>query len=247
VLNQILSVNKLNLRFPETNFHAVHDISFELYQGETLALVGQSGSGKTLTVLSILGLEPVNSYISGQILFKDTFLLNNSESLPSKNRKYPENIRGKHISLIPQDPLSALNPLMTIYQQLSEAYLIFNKKTSTQELEHLCISTLEQVGIADPTRCIKAYPHELSGGMRQRILIAMAIINNPDLIIADEPTTALDLTVQAIILELLKSLKRTMLFITHDMGVVAEVADRVIQMDSGKIVKSASVFDFSYN
>ncbi len=230
----LLEVLNLSISFPESNFIAVNKISFEIKPGEILALVGESGSGKSLTALSILGLQPFTAKLSGSIRFKDKNLLDTT---------YPTGIRGKEIALIPQDPLSSLNPMFTIADQLYEAVAVYHPELGKQELYHRSFNYLERVGIPDPDRCLKSYPHEISGGMRQRVMIAMAIINEPDLLIADEATTALDVTVQAVILELLKSLGKTILFITHDFGVVAEIADRVLVMKSGEIVECGSVYD----
>ncbi len=230
----LLEVIDLSISFPESHFTAVNKISFEINQGEILALVGESGSGKTLTALSILGLQPFTAKLSGSIKFKDKKLL---------DINYPTGIRGKEIALIPQDPLSALNPMFTIADQLYEAVQIYHPELTKEKLYQRSFSYLERVGIPDPDRTLKSYPHEISGGMRQRVMIAMAIINEPDLLIADEATTALDVTVQAVILELLKSLGKTILFITHDFGVVAEIADRVLVMRSGQIVEAGSVYD----
>lgn len=230
----LLSINKLKIEFPETNFIAVDEVSFEIQEGEILALVGESGSGKSLTALSILGLEPVAAKTSGKIIYAEKNLV---------QKPYPPAIRGKQISLIAQDPLSALNPMYSIYNQIAEAVLVYHPGLDTKQVYKRAFEYLERVGIPDPERCLAAYPHEISGGMRQRVMIAMAIINEPDLLIADEPTTALDVTVQAVILQLLKSLKKTILFITHDLGVVAEIADRVLVMKEGRIIESGTVFE----
>ena len=230
----LLEIEKLTISFPSSSFTAVKEISFQIQEGEILALVGESGSGKSLTALSILGLQPPSAKLTGSIKFKGQNLL---------SANYPNSIRGKEISLIPQDPLSSLNPMFTISNQLYEAIQIYHPHLTEPELYNQSFKYLERVGIPDPDRCLKSYPHEISGGMRQRVMIAMAIINEPDLLIADEATTALDVTVQAVILQLLKSLGKTILFITHDFGVVAEIADRVLVMKSGQIVESGSVYD----
>jgi peptide/nickel transport system ATP-binding protein len=241
-MGKLLEITNLSIKFPELNFTAVYDSNFSIYESEILALVGESGSGKSLTALSILGLEPQNSSIKGQINLKENSLLKEEAFINSDSRTYPKSIRGNLISYIPQDPLSSLNPMYTIFNQLNEAITVCFSNLSKEERYKRSLEALANVGIPDPARALKAYPHELSGGMRQRVMIAMAIINNPDLIIADEPTTALDVTVQANILELLKSLGKTILFITHDLGVVAEIADRVLVMERGKIVEQADVF-----
>lgn len=230
----LLQIKDLTISFPASGFVAVNQISFEIMPGEILALVGESGSGKSLTALSILGLQPHTAKLTGSIQFKDKKLLDTN---------YPNGIRGKEIAFIPQDPLSSLNPMFSIANQLYEAIQVYNPHAMQSQLYSKSFSYLERVGIPDPDRCLKSYPHEISGGMRQRVMIAMAIINDPDLLIADEATTALDVTVQAVILELLKSLGKTILFITHDFGVVAEIADRVLVMKSGQIVESGSVYD----
>lgn len=246
-MTKILEIENLSIKFPDLNFTAVKDSNFFINKGEILALVGESGSGKSLTALSIIGLEPKNSMIKGAIKFNNNFVLNTTEFIPAFKRKYQSDIRGVSISYIPQDPLSSLNPMYTIFNQLDEAIKVCDSNITREASWSRSLSALEEVGIADPNRCLKSYPHELSGGMRQRVMIAMAIINNPDLIIADEPTTALDVTVQANILELLKSLKKTLLFITHDLGVVAEIADRVVVMQEGLIVEENNVFDLYEN
>ncbi len=231
----MLELRNLNLCFPQTKFQALFDINFTISEGEILALVGESGSGKSLTALSILGLQPSTAKLSGDIILRNKNIVHDGRA-SLELRKY----RGKHIAYIPQDPLSSLNPVYSIADQLREAIEVHESGGFSRGR---VIAALEAVGISDPERCYSAYPHELSGGMRQRIMIAMAIINNPDLLIADEPTTALDVTVQAVILKLLKSLGKTILFITHDLGVVAEIADRVIVLQRGRIVESRSVYD----
>lgn len=243
----LLEIKNLELSFEgeikQNKFYALKGINFAINESEILALVGESGSGKTLTALSVLGLQPVTAKLSGEIIFKNINLLQASNNELRA-------IRGRYISLIPQDPLSALNPVYTIGSQLVEAVLAHNKNLNEEFKHHQVkkavksrsIDYLAKVGIPDPSRCFESYPHELSGGMRQRVMIAMAIINEPDLLIADEPTTALDVTVQAVILELLKSLKKTILFITHDLSVVAEIADRVIVMKEGQIVEQADIY-----
>ncbi len=266
----MLELKNLSLIFPETEFQALFDISFSIKQGEILALVGESGSGKSLTALSILGLQPPTARLSGDVVLsaakdpcaaaviaseakQSSTSLGIATATSSPRNDIAEKIvnagvaspalrkyRGKRIAYIPQDPLSSLNPVYTIGAQLREAIEVHDPLGFSYER---VIAALKAVGISDPDRCYSAYPHELSGGMRQRIMIAMAIINNPDLLIADEPTTALDVTVQAVILKLLKSLGKTILFITHDLGVVAEIADRVIVLQRGRIVEEKSVYD----
>lgn len=225
----MLEFTNFKLKFLHNDFFSVDINNLSIEAGEIFALLGKSGCGKTLTALSILGLEPSNTIIEGQVKFKD-------QVIRDRNQKYPNKLRGKAISFIPQDPLSALNPLMKIGDQLLEAIL-----SQTNSPKNLCLDLLTQVGIPDPELCFKSYPHELSGGMRQRVLIAMAIINKPDLIIADEPTTALDVTVQALILKLLSSLKQSILLISHDLGVVAEIADRFAIMEEGKIIQISEI------
>lgn len=227
----LLEIENLKLSFP-SGFVAVNEISFSMKEGEILALVGESGSGKSLSALSILGLEPNTAKVTGKISFK-------SKDLRKENM---QQIRGKQISLIPQDPMSSLNPVYTIGDQLIEALQVHNPQMTQKEMQAKCLDYLDKVGIADTSRCFDSYPHELSGGMRQRVMIAMAVLNEPDLIIADEPTTALDVTVQATILRLLKALNKSILFITHDLGVVAEIADRVLVMKNGKIIESNEIF-----
>ncbi len=216
---------------------AVDGVSFKVDKGEIVALVGESGSGKSVTALSIMGLirEP-GKIIEGEILF-------NQENLLQKKEKEKRHIRGNQISMVYQEPMSSLNPMICVGEQIAES-LIIHKKISRIEAKKQAITMMEQVGISDPEKRYKDYPSQFSGGMRQRIIIAMAISCMPQLVIADEPTTALDVTVQAEILDLLCSLMRqnqmSILLITHDLGVVAEMADRVCVMYCGKIMEQTS-------
>ncbi len=251
----LLSIKDLELSFPASQNHngssesikALKGVNIEIKEGEILALVGESGSGKTLSAHCVLQLQPVTAEIgSGEIRFKDKVLLKSQRGVTRINKVSEEEIRkirGKEIALIPQDPLSSLNPVYKIGDQLIEAIEIHNPRMSKDEMKTRAISYLGKVGIPSPESRFDSYPHEMSGGMRQRVMIAMAIINDPELLIADEPTTALDVTVQANILKLLKDLNKTILFITHDLAVVAEIADRVIVMKEGRIIEEANVSD----
>lgn len=223
---------------------AVDDISFDIKNGETLGIVGETGSGKSITALSILGLIPMppGKILSGNIYF-------NGRDLLELKQKYLKEYRGNRISMIFQDPMTSLNPVFTIGNQLMEAILAHQKMTKRQAYNK-ALELLEMVGISDVSKRMKNYPHEFSGGMRQRAMIAMAIANSPGLLIADEPTTALDVTIQAQILELIDSLKNktnsSVLLITHDLGIIAKYAERVLVMYAGKIVESASVDNIFY-
>ena len=218
---------------------AVDGVSYEVNPGETLAVVGESGSGKSVTALSILKLvpQPPGRIVEGRILFKgrDLVPLSNDEM---------RTIRGKEISMIFQEPMTALNPVYTCGEQIIEA-LVLHERLTRAEARKRAIEMLERVGIPAPEQRISQYPHQLSGGMRQRVMIAMALACRPAVLIADEPTTALDVTIQAQILELLKELQREMgmavILITHDLGVVAETADRVAVMYAGQVVEHADV------
>jgi oligopeptide/dipeptide ABC transporter ATP-binding protein len=217
---------------------AVDDVSFEIRAGETLGLVGESGSGKSVTALSIMRLvQPPGRIAGGQIRFKGRDLLTLSESDMRK-------VRGAEISLIFQEPMTALNPVFTIGDQIGEALLVHGR-TTRREARTRAIELLEAVRIPNAEARVGDYPHQLSGGMRQRVLIAMAIACKPSLVVADEPTTALDATIQAEILDLLREMKKTLnlslLLITHDLGVVAETADRVAIMYAGRIVEHGPV------
>ncbi|WP_236795538.1 ABC transporter ATP-binding protein [Amycolatopsis sp. GM8] len=216
----------------------VDGLSFEVRQGETLGIVGESGSGKSMTSLAILGLLPPTARVSGSIRFRGR------ELLPLSDREMRE-LRGNEISLVFQDALAALNPVMTVGDQLAEAVSVHHPKTSRDELHRRSIELLELVGIPSAETRIRQYPHEFSGGMRQRVDIAMAVANDPALLIADEPTTALDVTVQAQILDVLRTVQdrtgTTVMLVTHDLGVVAGTADRVLVMYAGNKVEEGPV------
>ncbi|MBX5464085.1 MAG: ABC transporter ATP-binding protein [Clostridia bacterium] len=220
---------------------AVDGVSFALGRGETLGIVGESGSGKSVTSLSIMRLipDPPGRIAGGQILFEGRDLLGLSEREMRK-------IRGNEISMIFQEPMTSLNPVFTVGRQIEESIRL-HQKVDARESRVRAIEMLRRVGIPSPEVRVDQYPHQMSGGMRQRVMIAMALACNPKLLIADEPTTALDVTIQAQILELIKQLKRefgtSVLLITHDMGVVADMCDRVIVMYAGKVVEEARVDD----
>jgi microcin C transport system ATP-binding protein len=234
----LLSVRDLSVDFRQGGgvTHAVRNVSFDIGERETVALVGESGSGKSVTALSVLKLLPYPSahHPSGSILFKGQELLHADE-------KTLRQVRGDRISMIFQEPMSSLNPLHRVETQIGEI-LEVHRGMSGQAARKRTLELLDQVGIRDPEERLASFPHQLSGGQRQRVMIAMSLANEPDLLIADEPTTALDVTVQAQILELLAELKRTrrmsMLFITHDLGIVRKIADRVCVMTEGEIVET---------
>ena len=228
----------------KTSFHtrhgivrAVNDVSFALEKGETLGIVGESGSGKSVTCYSLMGLvpQPPGRIEGGRTLFDGVDLLS---CAPEQLRQ----IRGRRIAMIFQDPMTSLNPFMRIEDQIIEPLLIHNLAGRAEALKR-AVEMLEHVGVPDAARRIRSYPHEFSGGMRQRVMIAMALITKPDLLIADEPTTALDVTVQAQILELVKRLQHetgmAVIWITHDLGVVAGFCERVLVMYAGRVVESA--------
>jgi oligopeptide/dipeptide ABC transporter ATP-binding protein len=235
-----LDVRNLKVSFstPQGNFLAVNGINFQLHRGETFALVGESGCGKTVSALSILRLlpEPPAKITSGEILFAGRNLL-------SLNAKQMRGIRGKEIGMIFQDPMTSLNPVLTIGEQLIET-LIQHKSLNKKEALKISEQLLGKVELPSPEEKLKQYPHQLSGGMRQRVMIAMALACEPKILIADEPTTALDVLIQAQILELLENLKRetgmSMLLITHDLGIVTELAERVMVMYAGEGVETGT-------
>lgn len=240
VERNLLEVNNLKtgFRFGEEYHNAVDGVSLTLKKNEILAIVGESGCGKSTLATAIMGLhDPKNTKITGEILYKDL-------NLTDLNEKLYNRIRGNDIGMIFQDPLGSLNPLMTIYNQIAEA-LIYHSDFDEKQIKARVLELLNQVGIPRPEQIMKAYPHELSGGMRQRIVIAIALANKPPIIIADEPTTALDVTIQAQILDLMRDIQAEtgsgIILITHDLGVVAETADRVAVMYAGQIVEEAPV------
>lgn len=223
---------------------AVRGISFDLYKGETLAIVGESGSGKSVTARSLMGILTPNAVVdSGSILYGDVDMLKLKES---EFHKY----RGNRLGMIFQDPLSSLNPIMKVGKQLTESMRI-NGKISRGDAKKRALELLKGVGISNPEKRYDQYPFELSGGMRQRVVIAIALAANPEVLICDEPTTALDVTIQAQILELINSIKEerqlSILFITHDMGVVANMADRIAVMYAGKIVEYGTAEEIFYH
>jgi len=236
----ILSVEDLRVGFPteDGKVQAVNGVSFELRRGQTLAIVGESGSGKSVTAQSIMGLiNRRTADISGRVMFQ-------GQDVVAMPEKQLYRLRGAKMSMIFQDPMSSLHPYYRIGAQLVEAVRV-HQRVSKQQARQQAIEMLRQVGIPAPERRIEDFPHQLSGGMRQRVMIAMALINSPALLIADEPTTALDVTVQASILELITQIQQThdtaIIMITHDLGVVADVADDVVVMYGGSVVEAAPV------
>jgi len=238
-----LEVNNLKTHFFTSDkvIPAVDGVSFHIKAGETLCLVGESGSGKSVTALSVMRLIPIppGRYAEGEIIF-------DGQDLLKKTEKDMYDIRGNAISMIYQEPMTSLNPVFTIGMQIREV-LHIHRRLSRRQADERATHMLSLVGISEPEARLREYPHQLSGGMRQRVMIAMALCCEPRLLVADEPTTALDVTIQAQILDLMRKLKRelgmTILFITHDLGVVAEMAERVIVMYAGRIMEEAPVKD----
>lgn len=247
MMENILEVKDLNISFHTFSgeVQAIRGVNFELKKGETLAIVGESGSGKSVTTKTIMRLlPPQNSEIkSGEILF-------DGKDLTKLSEKEMQKIRGKELSMIFQDPMTSLNPTIKVGKQIMEP-ILKHQKVSKEEAKKMTIELLKMVGIPNPEQRFEQYPHQFSGGMRQRVVIAIALACNPKVLIADEPTTALDVTIQAQILELMKDLQKkfdtSIIFITHDLGVVANVADRVAVMYAGKIVEVGTVDEIFYN
>lgn len=242
-MSEILQISDLHVAFPTDDglVRAVDGVSLTLSEGETIAIVGESGSGKTVTGLSVMGLHKRSSTnITGSIFLKDG---DRNVDIVTSNEEEIRSLRGGAVAMIFQDPMSSLHPYYRIGNQLAEAYLVHNSGKK-KEAHARAIEMLDLVGIAEPVARANEYPHQFSGGMRQRVMIAMALMNSPKVLIADEPTTALDVTVQAQILILLKSLQKEfnmgILLITHDLGVVAQIADKVSVMYAGRIVEQGS-------
>lgn len=243
---RLLEIRNLHtaFRIKDAYYDAVDDVSLTLDKNEILAIVGESGCGKSTLATTIMGLHnPNNTKITGEVIYNDLNLIHLNETLYNK-------IRGNDIGMIFQDPLSALNPLMRIGDQIAEG-LYYHTEYTKEEREARVLELLAQVGIPNPKRVAHQYPHELSGGMRQRVIIAIAISCKPPILIADEPTTALDVTIQAQILDLLSDLQKEtesgIILITHDLGVVAEMADRVVVMYAGQVVEQAPVTELFQN
>lgn len=244
--DKVLQVKDLYITFNTFagEVHAVRGVNFDLHQGETLAIVGESGSGKSVTNKTIVGILPKNANIkSGEVIY-------NGIDLTKYTDKQFNDIRGSEISMIFQDPMSSLDPVMKIGKQITEAMTV-KQNVSKEEAKKRAIKLMGAVGIPEPEKRFEQYPFQFSGGMRQRIVIAIALACNPDILICDEPTTALDVTIQAQILELIKEMQKerdlSVIFITHDLGVVANVADRVAVMYAGKIVEYGTVDEIFYD
>jgi len=248
-MEPLLSVRNLTVTFG--SFTAVEDLSFDIHEGQTLAVVGESGSGKSVTALSIMRLVELGTrgkIEGGEVLFRTPS--GDVIDLVQQSESTMRDIRGNQISMIFQEPLTSLNPVFTVGNQVAEA-VILHQGLSKDEARERVLETFRLVRIPDPEQRLDQYPHELSGGMRQRVMIAMALSCDPKILIADEPTTALDVTIQAQILGLMRDLREqtgaAVLIITHDMGVVAEVADEVVVMNQSRLVERGSVYDVFEN
>ena len=252
---QVLSVRDLDITFKTTAgpVHAIRGVNIDLYKGETVALVGESGSGKSVTMKAAMGILAKNATVnSGSIQFSYHHADGSPETvdLLQKDKKWiRRHINGKRIAMVFQDPMTSLDPTMTIGKQIMEG-MLWHYKMPKDAAYKKAVQLLEEVGITDAEKRMKSYPHQLSGGMRQRVVIAIALACDPDLLICDEPTTALDVTIQAKILELIRSIQRergiSVIYITHDLGVVAKVADYVDVMYAGKIVETGTIDEIFY-
>ncbi len=238
----VLQVNHLAAVFDTEagRVRAVDDVSFQVHRGKTLGIVGESGCGKSVTALSIMRLlpQPAGKILDGRILYREMDIV---QMAPEDMRT----LRGRHISMIFQEPMTALNPVHRIGRQIGEVFQLHDSMLDATQVRDKSIEMLTKVGIPDPEQRIREYSHQISGGMRQRVMIAMALAIQPDILIADEPTTALDVTIQAQILDLMKQLRQengmAMIFITHDLGVIADICDDVVVMYAGTVVESAPV------
>lgn len=245
--NTLLSVHDLKVHFRglDKNARALEGVSYEVRKGETVCLVGESGCGKTVSALTILGIlpQPPGMIMGGRVMF-------NGQNLLDLNEEEMQRIRGNEIAMVFQEPMTSLNPVFTIGDQIMEP-MIIHEKLDKRESHDRCVQLLRDVGIPSPEERFKAYPHQLSGGQRQRVMIAMALACNPMLVIADEPTTALDVTIQAQILYLFGELQRkrqmSLLYITHDLGVVANIADRIYVMYAGVIAEQGDINDIFHH
>lgn len=253
---KVLEIRNLNITFNTAAgpVHAIRGVDIDLYRGDTLAIVGESGSGKSVTMKAAMGILAKNAKVdSGTILYtyhQDDGTRKTVDILKMKKQDLRHHINGKRIAMIFQDPMTSLDPTMTIGKQITEG-MIWHKRATKEEAWKKAVRLLEEVGIPEPEKRMKNYPHQLSGGMRQRVVIAIALSCDPDLLICDEPTTALDVTIQAKILELIKRIQKergiSVIYITHDLGVVAKVADYVDVMYAGKIVEKGTVEDIFYD
>ena len=253
---QILKIRDLDITFQTTagSVHAIRGVNIDLMKGETVAIVGESGSGKSVTMKAAMGILASNAKVTGGTI---EFSYHHADGTPqtvdilTKDKKWiRRHINGKRIAMVFQDPMTSLDPTMTIGKQIMEG-MIWHFKTPKKEAWDKAVELLKEVGIEDAEKRMKNYPHQLSGGMRQRVVIAIALACNPDLLICDEPTTALDVTIQAKIVELLKELKdklgMAIIFITHDLGVVSDICDKIIVMYAGKIVEKGTINEIFYD
>ncbi|HEY3338339.1 MAG TPA: ABC transporter ATP-binding protein [Propionicimonas sp.] len=233
----LLEVRDLSVRFGRRQVEAVRGVDFDIAAGQRLGLIGESGSGKTVTALAVMGLLPENAVATGSVRLRDTQIIGAPEASLAR-------LRGDVVSMVFQEPMTALDPTMRVGRQVAEV-LRLHKGADSGPARDAVVSMLAEVGLADPARIADAYPHQLSGGQRQRVILAMALINSPDLVVCDEPTTALDVTVQALVLqkldEVLTASGAACLFISHDLAVVSQVCDKVMVMLDGRVIETGTV------